>query len=134
GLIQTFSEESSDTPPVIAGGLFTTLGTPPTAIPTAMDLTGLAGEIRLHPAVDPALGGDAEKLRDGAHFNFNPNGHASFNELLHNYIDRLDAQADFVGAGGAVKQSLKAYSAATVSWLEDARKTASGAAETRAAL
>lgn len=143
GLIQTFAETdpafagTDPLPPeAIMSGLFTIEGTPPVAVPAATGLTGLAGKIKLHQAVDPAQGGDAQKLRDGINFDFNnTNGHASFNDQLLLYADRFDASQDFVSAGAVdIRQSLKAYSASTVGWLEDARKTAAGAAETRAAL
>lgn len=135
GLIQTFSEQDSVAPNNVAAGLFTTAGAPPVSVPAATGLTGLAGQIRLHAAVDPAKGGDAEKLRDGINFPFNTPGHASFNELLLNYVDGLDAPRSHETVGGdTVSQSVKAYSASTVGWLEDARKTAAGAAETRAAM
>ena len=135
GLILAFAETDPNPPHAAAAGLFTVPGTPPVAVPGAAGLTGLAGEIRLNAAVDPTQGGDAQKLRDGVNFTFNTANHASFNELLLAYADGLDAPGSFVGSGGAtVALSLKAYSTATVGWLEDARKTAAGAAETKSAL
>lgn len=137
GLIQTFAEKDPNPPHELATGLFTVAGTPPVALPATTGLTGLAGEIRLNIDVDPSRGGDAQKLRDGINpgFDFNSGNHASFNELLLAYADGLDGSGNFVGPGGAVAQmSVKAYSAGTVGWLEDARKTAAGAAESKSAL
>lgn len=135
GVIHTFSEKDPKPPHSLAGGLFTAPGTPSVAIPVGSGPTGLAGQIMLHAAVDPARGGNAEKLRDGINFIFNQPGHASFNELLLNYADGLDTPRTYVGVGGiSMNQSVKTYSTSVVGWLEDARKTAAGAAETRSAL
>ena len=127
GLISAFSEAGLD-------GLFTV---PPlsTVPPGATGLTGLAGEIRLNALVDPNQGGNPFLLRDGITTNYNPDGHASFNERLFAYIGNLDAPASFVSASGsAVSQSLTTYSAAAIGWLEDARKTSASAAEAKSAL
>ena len=135
GLVNAFAETDPNPPHAQATGLFSLPGTPPVALPGATGLTGLAGQIRLNALVDPSQGGDAQKLRDGINFNFNTAGHASFNELLLGYSEGLDTAGSFVGPGGATANtSLKDYSAATVGWLEDARKTAAGAAETKSAL
>src|SRR5690606_15945161 len=48
---------------------------------------------------------------------------------------RIDAQDSFVSVSGTiVGQSLASYSASAVGWLEDSRKVAAGAAETKSAL
>ena len=127
GLISAFSEAGGD-------GLFTVSAT--STIPSgATGLTGLAGEIRLNPLVDPTLNGDPFLLRDGITTDYNTDDVASFSDRLFVYIDKLDAPSSFVSASGAaVSLSLTAYSAAAIGWLEDARKTAAGAAEAKSAL
>ena len=135
GLVQTFAETDPNPPNATVAGLFSLAGTPPVAVPAATGLTGLAGEIRLNALIDPSVGGDAQKLRDGINFDFNAAGHASFNALLLGYAEGLDNPASFVGPGGATASvSLKNYSAGAVGWLEDARKTAANAAENKSAL
>ena len=134
GLISAFAETNPAPPNGEVPGLF--VWNTPSTMPAAGTRTvGLAGLISLNALIDPQQGGDAQKLRDGVNFAFNTANHASFNELLLAYADGLDAPGSFVGSGGAtVALSLKAYSTATVGWLEDARKTAAGAAETKSAL
>ena len=134
GLVQSFSETNPGAPYNVVAGLFTA-GSPSLVTPGATGLTGLAGEIRINALVDPTLGGDAQKLRDGINFSFNAGNNASFSDLLRGYSEGFDAPGSFVAAGGAVvMMSVKAYSASTVGWLEDARKTAAGGAETKSAL
>ena len=134
GLIQNFSETDPNPPHSVVAGLFT-VASPSMVAPGATGLTGLAGEIKINALVDPSQGGDAQKLRDGINFAFNGANNASFNDLLLAYADGLDGAGSFVATGGAtVSMSIKGYSAATVGWLEDARKTAAGAAETKSAL
>jgi flagellar hook-associated protein 1 FlgK len=125
GLISAFSEPGGD-------GLFTSSSGTPSG---AAGLTGLAGEIRINPLVDPGLAGDPLLLRDGITADYNPGDLASFNERLFTYLDKLDAPSTFTSASGAtVSQSLTAYSAAAIGWLGDARKTAASAAEAKSAL
>jgi flagellar hook-associated protein 1 FlgK len=127
GLISAFSESGGD-------GLFT-VATGSTVPPGSTGLTGLAGAITLNPLVDPTRNGDPLLLRDGITTDYNPDDLASFNERLFAYIEKLDAPASFVTASGsAVSQSLTAYSAAAIGWLEDARKTSASAAEAKSAL
>ena len=134
GLIKAFAEVDPGNPADIRPGLFTWPGAPGMPADGVLE-TGLAGLITLNPLIDPQQGGNPELLRDGASFDLNPNDHASFNELLLRFTNALDAPADFVTvAGTTASMSLQAYATSTISWLEDARKTAAGAAETKGAL
>lgn len=127
GLISAFSESG-------ANGLFT-VASGSTVPSGATGLSGLAGAIRINPLVDPTQGGNALLLRDGITTDYNPDDLASYSERLFAYIEKLDAQASFVSASGTtVSQSLTAYSAAAIGWLEDARKTSASAAEAKSAL
>ena len=58
-------------------------------------VNGLAGQIRLNPAIDSAQGGNPELLRDGgangAGYVHNTGGNASYSGLLIAYGDRIDA-------------------------------------------
>lgn len=134
GLITSFAETDPNPPNGELPGLF--VWNTPSTMPAAGTRTvGLAGLISLNAMVDPQQGGDAQHLRDGINFDANPDDYASFSALLMSFDQKLDAQASFnTAAGTTVALSLKDYSAATVGWLEDARKTAAGAAETKSAL
>ena len=135
GLIEAFSEANPLDGTDVRPGLFTWPGAP--AMPAAATVeTGLAALIKLNDLIDPTQpGGDPELLRDGVNFDFNPDDNASYNERLIDYANRLDSPISFVTAAGAVATlSLMDYSAAVVSWLEDARKTAAGGVETKSAL
>ena len=135
GLISAFAEVDPGDPANVMAGLFTSTSAAPSVPPGATVLAGLAGEIRLNALIDPAQGGDPLFLRDGANFDYNPTDLASFSDRLRGYAERLDAQDSFVSVSGTiVGQSLASYSAAAVGWLDDARKTAAGAAETKSAL
>lgn len=121
-----------------ATGLFTWSGGP--AIPASGTLVpGLAGSIRINPAMDASVGGNTSFLRDGgangAGYVVNIDGGASFADLLIAYGDRLDAPMalDTVAGLGATA-SVSSLSAAAIGWFEAARKTASSAADTKEAL
>lgn len=134
GLISAFAETDPNPPNDRIAGLFVWDAT--STVPAAgTRVVGLAGLISLNDLVDPTKGGDAQMLRDGINFAFNPDAYGSFNDLLMSFDEKLDTQETFnTAAGSTVALSLKNYSASTVGWLEDARKTAAGAAETRSAL
>ncbi|TYR30137.1 flagellar hook-associated protein FlgK [Mesorhizobium microcysteis] len=134
GLIKAFSETDPNPPNDTLPGLFTWPGAP--AMPADGTLiNGLAGLITLNALVDPQQGGNPELLRDGINFDVNPNNHGSFNGLLLGFVNALDAPVDFVTVDGTtVSSGLLNYATASISWLEDARKTANGAAETKGAL
>jgi flagellar hook-associated protein 1 FlgK len=138
GLISSFAETSPGGVLPDAPGLFTWLGAP--AMPaTGALVTGLAGQIRLNPAVDSAQGGNPELLRDGgangAGYVHNTGGNASYSTLLLSYGDRIAAPMTFdPGAGIDNSTSLSDYSTASIGWFDGIRKDAASGAEAKEAL
>ena len=134
GLIEAFSEPQAAPLTGNRPGLFTWAGAPDMPLPA--DTVGLAGRISLNELVDPTKpGGQVEKLRDGIGSNVNTDSNASFSARLIELVNALDAPRPFTPAGGgSANESLMTYTAASISWVEDARKTAAGAAETKGAL
>jgi flagellar hook-associated protein 1 FlgK len=133
GLITAFSETSSPPNPDLAG-LFTWSGAP--TIPAAGTLVnGLAGQISVNGAMDPAKGGDVTKLRDGLNYVANPDHNAAFADLLIKYGDALDKPMMFSPAAGiASNSSVTTYSANAIGWFEGMRQQAATAADTKEAL
>lgn len=142
GLVTAFAETSPGNPDL--AGLFTwnaipSLPTPP-AIPTAGTLvSGLAGAIRINAAMDPAVGGDPAKLRDGgangAAYVANTGVGPSYSDLLIAYGDRLDQPMAFSPAAGITStSSVTSYSANAIGWFEAVRQQASLAADSKEAL
>jgi flagellar hook-associated protein 1 FlgK len=141
GLINAFAETDPSDPTATAGktpGLFTWDGAP--AMPTDGTLDpGLAGRIKINPAMDSTVGGSASVLRDGggggAGYVANPGGNASFSDLLIRYSQNLDKPIAFDPAAGAGSNaSLMTYSTNAISSFEAARKDASDAADNKNAL
>ncbi len=134
GLISAFSETDPNPPNGSRPGLFTWTDDP--LMPANGGVTtGLAAGLKLSDQVDPAQGGIIEKLRDGIWYDVNPTDNASFSARLIEMVNSLDTPMTFIAAGGATaSQSLMTYTSASISWVEDARKTAAGAAETKGAL
>ncbi|MGB3896983.1 MAG: flagellar hook-associated protein FlgK [Mesorhizobium sp.] len=139
GLITAFSETSSPPNPDLAG-LFTWSGAPtPPALPTIPAagtlVNGLAGQISVNSAMDPAKGGDVTKLRDGLNYVANPDHNAAFADLLIKYGDALDKPMAFSPAAGiASNSSVPTYSANAIGWFEGMRQQAATAADTKEAL
>lgn len=140
GLISAFAESDASVTPTLpdAPGLFTWPGAP--AVPAAGTLVdGLAGVIRVNPAMDSTVGGNPELLRDGgvngAAYVANTNGDASYSALLIKLGDRLDAPMAFdPAAQNGASASLTGYASNTIGWFEGVRKEASDAAQTKEAL
>lgn len=138
GLITAFAETSPTNSLPAAAGLFTWLGAP--AVPAAGTLvTGLAGQIKLNPAIDSAQGGNPELLRDGgangAGYVHNTGNNASYSSLLISFGDRMNAPIAFdPGAGIVSSASLSDYSTASIGWFDSMRKEASSAADAKEAL
>lgn len=136
GLITAFAETAPAMPD--APGLFTWSGAP--AIPPAGTLvSGLAGSIRINPAMDSAQGGNPMLLRDGgangAAYVANTGGGASFADLLIAYGDRLDTPMAFdPAAGTTTSATLSNYAATAIGWLDGVRQAASRATEAKEAL
>jgi flagellar hook-associated protein 1 FlgK len=136
GLIESFAEHDQSAtptrPPVT--GLFTYPGAPALP-PTGTVSAGLAGTITVHPNVDPARGGDANRLRDGGisgnpAYVYNTTGAAGFAERLQGVIAELAAVRAFDPAAQAEPAaSLARLASSSVSWLEGARHSSSAAVE-----
>ncbi|MDP3895214.1 MAG: flagellar hook-associated protein FlgK [Mesorhizobium sp.] len=139
GLVNAFAETdpTGGALPALAG-LFTWSGGPSLA-PDGVVSAGLAGSIRINAAMDSTAGGDPRVLRDGgangAAYVANTAGVASYSALLIGYSDRLDAPIAFdPSAGAGENASVMAYSTNAISWLENIRKQATTAEETKGAL
>ncbi|MCO5070548.1 MAG: flagellar hook-associated protein FlgK [Rhizobiaceae bacterium] len=140
GLITAFAESDASPVPTLPDqtGLFIWSGAP--AVPTAGTLVeGLAGSIGLNPAMDSALGGNPELLRDGGAngpaYKANTSNSASFSDQLSRYVDRLGQPMAFdASAGIGASASVTAYAANSIGWFEGLRQEASNAAESKEAL
>jgi len=138
GLITAFAESDPSGTLPDAAGLFTWAGGP--GLPTAGTLVdGLAGSIRLNPAMDTSAGGDPERLRDGgangAGYIHNASGAASYSDLLNSYLDKLQQPMAFDPVTGlGASQSLSSFSAETIGWLESVRQEAARGSEAKEAL
>lgn len=134
GLISTFAEsDQSGSGLPDAAGLFTAGGS--SAIPTSL-APGLAGSIKVNPAVDPTQGGNAELIRDGgiagANYKYNTAGGASYTDRIQQLISNLGASQTFdpsaqIHSSGSVAD----YAKSSVSWLEALRQSSSNEAESR---
>lgn len=130
GLIEIFAESDQSAVPTLpdAPGLFTYPGAP--AMPPGGPATpGLASSIRVSAAVDPALGGNLDLIRDGgiagAAYSYNPGGPAGFTGRLEEISEKLGQVRAFDPASaGKPNASLIEYAGSSVSWLEASRKTA----------
>src|SRR5690606_10083013 len=107
-------------------------GTPHTDLPAAGGIVdGLAGRIELSSVVVS----NPERLRDGISYTFNTDGSASYSELLHSFLDKLDEPFSFhAEAGLDDTASLSAFTAQSIGWLEGLRQNAAGGLEAKGAL
>jgi flagellar hook-associated protein 1 len=137
-LVSAFAETDvtgSSLPPL--QGLFTWSGGP--RLPPAGTLVnGLAGNIAINPAYDPAAGGSATRLRDaasnGASYNANPTGLPAFADRLIDLARQFDAPQSFDSAAGLGSDiSLVELSSQSSGWLSGQRSNASNAADTSTA-
>jgi flagellar hook-associated protein 1 len=136
GLINAFAESDQTVPATLpdAAGLFTYPGGP--ALPGASWVPGLGGSIQVNANVDPARGGNLALLRDGGISNplnpaykYNTTNAAGYSDRLLEYLDKLTAEQSFDPAAElGSPASMGKFSAASVSWLESARKEATNAA------
>jgi flagellar hook-associated protein 1 FlgK len=138
GLIVAFAESDPAGAEPDAPGLFTWPGAPATPAPGTL-AQGLAGSIRLNPAMDSRSGGDPTLLRDGgangAAYVSNATGVASYSDLLLRYGDQLDQPIAFdPAAGNGTQASVMAYSTSAISWFEAIRQDANRAEEAKSAL
>jgi flagellar hook-associated protein 1 FlgK len=135
GLIDAFREvdQSGAALPDVPG-LFTYPGAP--AMPAAATVSvGLAGTITVAASVDPASGGNPNRLRDGAisgnaAYNYNTTGTAGFSARLQQLIDSMDAPQPFdASAQGKPSGSVIDFASSSASWIENRRKTADDSAQ-----
>jgi flagellar hook-associated protein 1 FlgK len=138
GLITAFAETDPAGALADAAGLFTWPGGP--GLPAEGVLVdGLAGSIRVNPAMDSSAGGNPELLRDGgingAAYVRNASGAASYSDLLNAYLDRLAEPQDFDPATSlGSTQSLLAFSSESIGWIESLRQDAARGVESKQAL
>lgn len=148
GLIEAFSEKNittTDGEPRLPG-LFTWNGaiiddttTPPTAdtIPTAYT-PGLANLIQVNKEVIIVEGGQPKRIRDGGinGTDYVANGTAAtgYSQLIKSRIDALDADMVFdSGAQIETNTSILEYATNSMGWMEQVRKAAVEANETKSA-
>ncbi|MGE0849528.1 MAG: flagellar hook-associated protein FlgK [Hyphomicrobiaceae bacterium] len=140
GLISTFAESDQSATPTLPDvpGLFTWAGAP--ALPPASLQTGIAGSIKIAASVDPAQGGNANLLRDGAisgnpAYRYNATGAAGFSDRLNGLLNSLDAQRAFdPSAAAGVSGTLSNFASSSVAWLQAERKAATEASDYKTTL
>ncbi len=125
GLVVAFAESSPSAPD--RTGLFAWSGGP--SLPAVGAATGLAGSIRIDPAVDPAAGGNALLLRDGgiggAAYIANTTGAAGYSDRLSALAQSLAAPQTFdANAGLGSVATLAEYAAQSTGWIEARRQSA----------
>ena len=131
GLIQAFAESDQSATPTLPDvpGLFSYAGAPAMP-PGGSVLVGLAGTIRVSASVDPAQGGNAARLRDGGisgnpAYLYNAAGASGYTQRLEELLDRLNAPMAFDAAAQAAPSGTVAgFAASSISWLQEARKSA----------
>lgn len=129
-ILATAETDQINDPPILAAqaGLFTWAGGP--ALPAGtVAIANLAAQLRVNPAADPAQGGDLATIRDGgmngAAYDYNPAGAASFSARLQGLLGTLGAQQPFDATAGVnPSTTLGRFAAGSVGWLEAARKQA----------
>ncbi len=139
-LIDTFAEsdQTGGGAPNLPG-LFTAQGV---TLPASAQVSALAANISVNPAVDPAQGGTVTLLRDGGigaggnpAYTANATGASGYADHLNALIGNLDANQTFdPTTGGAANGTLEAYAGSSVSWLEAARRSATTTASDRSAV
>jgi len=131
-LVSMFSETYENPPgtSVTSDGLFTWSGVPSVTSP------GLAGVIKVNPAVVTSQGGNPMALRDGINHAFNgPPASASFSVLLNGYTAAFEMPLSFDPAAGIDSSTtLLAFSTGSVGWLEQLRSAATTAGDDKGAL
>jgi flagellar hook-associated protein 1 FlgK len=137
GLIAAFAESDQSAIPVLPDepGLFTWGGAP--GLPAAATITaGLAGTIRVNPAVDPDQGGDLALVRDGgiagAAYVYNSAGGAGYTDRMEELLDRMNAAQAFDPlAKLSSSTTLVGFASSSAGWLEEARRTSGNEADYR---
>lgn len=138
GLVTAFAETDPDGAQPDAPGLFTWPGAP--GMPAGGTIEeGLAARIGIHAAMDSTQGGDATLLRDGgangADYEHNDTGSASYSGLLRGYGERMDEPIAFdTEAGLDDSAGVADYAAQSIGWLESQRQEADRGGENKGAL
>ncbi|MDD7909002.1 MULTISPECIES: flagellar hook-associated protein FlgK [Pseudovibrio] len=106
-------------------GLFDWPGGP--GMPTATDVPGLAANISVNAAVDPAQGGDLDVFRNGgingANYVYNTAGTDGFAQRLNDTVDGMTAGRTFDPASGVnPNSSLLTFSTNSTSWYSAERQ------------
>jgi flagellar hook-associated protein 1 FlgK len=130
GLVNSFAETNTTTGAKLPG-LFTYTGA--TATPGATLVSGLAGTIKVNPAVDPSQGGSLNLMRDGgingASYIQNTTGAASYSSVILGDISSLTTAQTFPsGTGLSTSQSVSDYTASSASWLDSQYQATSNSA------
>lgn len=133
-LLTNFAETDvtgSSLPPL--QGLFTWSGGPGLP-PAGAIVDGLAGQISVNAAYDPAAGGSVSRLRDGgsngAAYNANPTGSPAFADRLIDLAEYFDTPFGFDPAAGiGANQTLLGFSARSSAWFSGHRSDAASNAE-----
>ncbi len=124
GLISAFAETDPSGSGTTLAGLFTNAGS--TTVPLSTNDTGLAGAISVNAAVDPSQGGTATLLGNGINYNYNTGNDASYSGQLQQLLTNLSSNQTFGSAGQiGTSNTVSGYAAASASWLEAERQTAS---------
>jgi flagellar hook-associated protein 1 FlgK len=135
GLVMATAESEQSVVPSAPplAGVFTYAGGPTLPV-GGMVVDGMAASLRINPSIDPALGGEIMRLRDGgvsapgnpAYF-YNATGAAGYSERLQELVDGLTyAQAfDPSSELGAQPASVTDFVARSSGWLEEARSLTS---------
>lgn len=121
GLIEAFSETDPSGIGPDVPGLFTwPAGTIPA---TATIETGLAGLIKVNPAVDPSTGGNLDLIRDGITYDYNTTNEAGYATRLNAIVTELgEARVFDPDSGADPTNTLSDYAASSASWIEFTRQ------------
>lgn len=121
GLIEAFAESDPATIGPDVPGLFTwPAGTVPA---TATIETGLAGLIKVNPAIDPSIGGNLDLIRDGITYDYNTTNEAGFATRLNAIVTELgEARVFDPDSGADPTNTLSDYAASSASWVEFTRQ------------
>ncbi|MTI16767.1 flagellar hook-associated protein FlgK [Rhodobacteraceae bacterium RKSG542] len=94
------------------------------------DMDGLftgtdAASLSINAAVDPSLGGDINKIRDGINYDYNTGDLAGFSDRLNLFITEINAPRTFDASAGVTTQSsLKDFAVNSASWYSAERQRA----------
>lgn len=136
GLIEAFAETDPLGVAPDMAGLFTGASGPLTSGTVA---PGLAGTIKVNPALIVSSGGNPMLLRDGgingAAYVWNASANSGYSSLLQSYVAELNANRTFdASAQLDTASSVMTFATDSVGWLEELRSNATTAKENKTAL